>query len=143
MALTPGTLLAFSDVVAPAGEAVAELNLLPSLIVLVTSVWVLVDSRAIGVAKGQIKGFFNMGPTGWFISCLLCWIVAFPAYLVKRREYQRAAVAAVTAGPVDSGQELDLMSQLGALADHYSQGRLTEADFQAKKKQLVQRMLDQ
>ncbi len=118
----------------------AELNLLPSLIVLATSVWVLVDSRAIGVTKGQIKGFFNMGPTGWFVSCLLCWIVAFPAYLVKRREYKRVAV---TSGQVDSPQEADLMSQLAALADLYSQGRLTETDFQAKKKQLVQRMLDQ
>ena len=140
MALTPGTLLAFSDVIAPAGEAVAELNLLPSLIVLATSVWVLVDSRAIGVTKGQIKGFFNMGPTGWFVSCLLCWIVAFPAYLVKRREYKRVAV---TSGQVDSPQEADLMSQLAALADLYSQGRLTDEEFQAKKQQLVQRMLDQ
>jgi hypothetical protein len=45
------------------------------LVVLGTSVWVLVDARHIGVKKGHITGFFNMGPMGWFFSCLLLWIV--------------------------------------------------------------------
>lgn len=116
------------------------IELLPQLVVLVTSVWVLVDSRTIGVAKGQIKGFFNMGPTGWFLSCLLCWIVAFPAYLVKRGAYKRA----ITTGRRPGGsQEADLMCQLGALADRYSLGLLTDEEFQAQKKQLVRRMLEE
>jgi hypothetical protein len=114
------------------------IDLLPLLLVFGTSLWVLADARTIGVEKGQIKGFFNMGPTGWFFSCLLCWIVAFPAYLVKRPEYKR-----VTATARQSGRrhEVDLMAELGALADLLSQGHLTEEEFQAKKKQLVDRML--
>jgi hypothetical protein len=116
------------------------IDLLTPLIVLGTSVWVLVDSRTIGVAKGQIKGFFNMGPTGWFFSCLLCWIVAFPAYLVKRPEYKRVIAAGRQSV---KPHEVDLMAELGALADLCSQGILTEGEFQAKKKQLVDRMLTQ
>jgi hypothetical protein len=114
------------------------IDLLPLLLVFGTSVWVLVDSRTIGVKKGQIKGFFNMGPTGWFFSCLLCWIVALPAYLVKRPEYKR-----VTASGGQSGRrhEVDLMAELSTVADLYSQGLLTEGEFQSKKKQLVDRML--
>ena len=116
------------------------INLLPPLVVLGTSVWVLLDSRTIGIAKGRIDGFFNMGPTGCFFSCLLCWIVAFPVYLVKRRAYKRATT---TGRPVGGTQGMDLMSQLGALADLYTQGLLTEGEFQAQKKQLVHRMLEQ
>jgi len=82
-----------------------------------------------------------MGPTGWFFSCLLCWIVAFPAYLVKRREYLKLSVEAVQPPPVVAPS--DLMSQLSALADLYQQGLLTEDEFQAKKKQLVHRMLEE
>ena len=114
------------------------IDLLPLLLVFGTSVWVLVDARTIGVKKGQIKGFFNMSPTEWFFSCLLCWIVALPAYLVKRPEYKR-----VTASGRQPGlrHEVDLMAELGTLADRHSQGLLTEGEFQAKKKQLVDRML--
>lgn len=115
------------------------INLLPPLVVIGTSVWVLLDSRAIGIAKGPAKGFFNMGPIGWFLSCLLCWIVAFPAYLVKRRTYMRARAMG---RPVGGAQEADLMSELGALADRYEQGLLTEGEFQSQKKQLVHRMLE-
>jgi Short C-terminal domain len=116
------------------------IDLLPLLVVLGTSVWVLIDSRTIGVEKGQTKGFFNMGPAGWFFSCLLCWIVAFPAYLVKRPGYKRVNAPGRLVG---GSHEVDLMSDLGTLADLYSQGLLTEVEFQAKKKELVHRMLEQ
>ena len=116
------------------------IDLLPALVVLGTSVWVLVDARRRGITKGKIKGFFNMGPAGWFFSCLLMWIVAFPAYLVKRRTLGQVAVED---GQPSGVQGTDLISQLGALADRYSQGLLTEEEFQAKKKALVHRMLEQ
>ena len=122
------------------------IEMLPSLVVMSTSLWVLLDSRSIGLKKGQIKGFFNMGPLGRFLSCLLCWIVAFPAYLVKRREYLRAIASANEPIRVQDGsllQDGDLMSQLSALADRHSQGLLTDAEFQARKRALVQQMLEQ
>lgn len=51
--------------------------------------WVLQDARKIGIKKGQMKGFGNMGPWGWFWACALLWIVCFPVYLAKRAEFLR------------------------------------------------------
>ncbi|WP_036221231.1 FxLYD domain-containing protein [Mesoaciditoga lauensis] len=59
------------------------------LLVLGTSIWVLVDAKTIGVRKGLVKGFFDIGPWGWFFSCLLIWIIAFPIYIAKRGEFKR------------------------------------------------------
>ena len=116
------------------------INLLPYLVVLASSLWVLQDARSLGIARRKGPGFFNMGPLSWFACCLLLWAVAFPAYLITRRRYKRAASAAPAAGP---HQESDLISQLGALADLHSQGAVTDEEFQAKKKSLVREMLEQ
>jgi hypothetical protein len=59
------------------------------IIVIVTSIWVLIDAKTIGVKKGQIQGMGNIGPWGWFFVCLLLWIVGFPFYLAKRSEFKR------------------------------------------------------
>jgi len=42
-----------------------------------SSGWVYADARNLGVKKGLVKGLANMSPMGWFIACLLLWIVAF------------------------------------------------------------------
>lgn len=60
------------------------------LVVIGTSIWVLCDAISIGVKKGQVKGFGDMGPVGWFFACLLLWIVGFPLYLAKRSEFKIA-----------------------------------------------------
>lgn len=65
------------------------------LLVIGTSIWVLIDAKAIGVRKGQISGLGNMGPWGWFFGCLLLWIIGFPLYLAKRNEFKRANAAAL------------------------------------------------
>lgn len=59
------------------------------IVVIVSSLWVLSDARAIGIRKGQVRGLGNLSPAGWFIACLLLWVPAFPYYLYKRREFQR------------------------------------------------------
>jgi len=59
------------------------------LLVVVTSIWVFVDAKKIGVKKGQVKGLADLGPAGWLFACLLLWIVAFPLYLIKRPELKR------------------------------------------------------
>jgi len=59
------------------------------LIIIGTSIWVFFDAKKIGVKKGKMKGIFNMGPGGWFIVCLLLWIIGFPLYLIKRPELKR------------------------------------------------------
>lgn len=63
--------------------------IIPWLIVVGSSIWVLIDAKAIGVKMGQIKGIANNGPVGWFIVCLLLWIIGFPLYLAKRGVYKR------------------------------------------------------
>lgn len=115
------------------------IELLLFFVVFGTSLWVLIDSRNIGIKKGTTKGFFNMGPTGWCFSCLLCWIAAFPAYLVKRREHKEAAAADGQAGSTPGS---DLVSQLGALTDLSTQGLLTAEEFQTKRLELVSRILE-
>jgi hypothetical protein len=115
------------------------IDLLPISVVFGTSLWVLIDSRNIGIKKGSTKGFFDMGPTGWFLACLLCWIAAFPVYLVKRREHL-LKVADKQAGSTD---DTDFVSQLDALADLSAQGVLTAEEFRTKRLALASRVLEQ
>lgn len=51
-----------------------------------SAVWVYWDAtrHKIGKVKGQ-KGFFNISAGAWGIVTFALWIVAFPAYLLKRR----------------------------------------------------------
>jgi hypothetical protein len=65
------------------------MDVIIGLVVLGTSIWVLIDAKAIGVKKGQIKGMGNLGPWAWFFVCLLLWIIGFPFYLAKRGEFKR------------------------------------------------------
>jgi hypothetical protein len=68
------------------------------LFVLGSSVWVLMDANSLKVTRGQLGGgIADMSPLGWFLACLLIWIVGFPMYLAKRPEYQR--MAAGVGGP--------------------------------------------
>lgn len=59
------------------------------LLVVASSLWVLCDAKTLGIQKGQLSGFADMGPWGWFFASLLIWIIAFPLYLAKRGEYKR------------------------------------------------------
>jgi len=57
------------------------------LIIIGTSIWVYIDAKRIGVKKGQLDGFCDLGAGAWAVVCLLLWIIGFPAYLIKRGEY--------------------------------------------------------
>ena len=59
--------------------------------ILGTATWVLFDAKKIGARKGLTKGMSDMGPWGWFVGCVLLWIVAFPLYLIKRSDIKLAA----------------------------------------------------
>lgn len=74
------------------------------LVVVVTSMWVLVDADSIGVKKGQIQGVGDMGKWGWFFSCLGIWIFAFPFYLSKRNEFKEAALRGASTTRVVAGR---------------------------------------
>lgn len=81
-------------------------------IIIGTTIWVWIDARTIGVRKGVIPGFFNMGVAAWVICCLGIWIIAFPGYLAKRGEYKRR----LAAGPanVASGLPVKFCPECGA-----------------------------
>jgi hypothetical protein len=73
------------------------------LVVIGTSIWVLVDASNLGVRSGALGGgFVDIGVVGWFVCCLLLWIVAFPAYLITRPRYAAIRRAAVV-GPLGHG----------------------------------------
>lgn len=117
------------------------------LIVLVTSIWVLVDAKNIGVRKGLLSGLGDIGPWGWFFASLLLWIVAFPMYLYYRGQFKRA-IAETNAVPPPppplappashlGGRGALPVSDLEKLAELWRKGLLTDAEFEAKKKQLL------
>jgi len=102
-----------------------------------SSVWVAVDASNLGVRKGMLKGgFFDMGVVGWFFSCLLLWIIGFPGYLFNRAEYKR----------LNDGEQLkakiksDPAGQIRKLAELKQVGALTDAEYEAKKKELLSRI---
>lgn len=122
------------------------IDLLPFSVVFGTSVWVLIDSRSIGIKKGSTTGFFNMGPTGWFVACLLCWIAAFPVYLIKRREH---LLAVASGGEHSSGHgqatgtpaDTDFSGQLDVLTDQSSRGLISADEFRTQRLALAERVL--
>ena len=119
------------------------IDLLPFSVVFGTSVWVLIDSRNIGIKKGSTTGFFNMGPTGWFLACLLCWIAAFPVYLIKRREHLLAVASGGQSDGTHGGtHNTDFVSQLGALTDQSARGILTADEFRTQRLALASRALE-
>lgn len=59
------------------------------IIVIATSIWVLFDAKTLGIRKGMMPGFADLGPWGWFFASLLLWIVVFPLYLSKRDAYKK------------------------------------------------------
>jgi len=67
------------------------------IVVIVTSAWVLFDTKKLGVKKGQLKGLGDVAPWGWFFACLLLWIVAFPYYLIKRPQLKAINAAGADA----------------------------------------------
>ena len=69
------------------------MSLLMLSIVLISAVWVLIDSIRIGARKGLVKGLGNMGPIGWFLATLFLWIIAFPIYLYYRNKIKSASVS--------------------------------------------------
>lgn len=61
-------------------------------IVIITSLFVLVDATWIGARRGLGLGLADLGPGGWFLSCLFMWIVAFPYYVMVRPKIVRRAL---------------------------------------------------
>jgi Short C-terminal domain len=113
------------------------------LIVIVSAIFVYFDAKQIGVHKGLVDGFFDMGVGAWTTVTLLFWIIGFPAYLVKRGSLKEAsareravndsAAAAVSSSGISSFN----IASLEKLADLRDRGVLTTEEFEKKKKELL------
>jgi hypothetical protein len=58
-------------------------------VIIITSIWVYIDARVLQMHQERSSGgLFDMGPAGWFFSCLLIWFIAFPIYLIRRPRYR-------------------------------------------------------
>lgn len=109
-----------------------------------SALWVFFDAKNIGVKKGMVSGVGNMGPWGWFFVTLLVWIVGFPMYFYFRGKFKVAvaesfkSVSVPMSGSVQSirpdGVAIENLEKLASLKE---KGLITEAEFEAKKKQLL------
>lgn len=108
-----------------------------------TSLWVYFDARWLrvgptGAPRNLLRLSLDMEPVDWLISCLLLWLIAFPAYLVKRpkfiKNFQRARsrVAPPPVAPVEYFYE-----QLRNLSKLRKEGLITEKECDLKRKEVL------
>jgi hypothetical protein len=114
------------------------------IVVVISAIWVYFDAKKIGVRKGLIPGFFNLGAGGWCAATLLIWIIGFPAYLIKRGDLKVAVAARATTAaesvppsPASAATESEKIANLEKLASLRDRGVLTPAEFDQKKKELL------
>lgn len=102
-------------------------------VVLLSGVFVLIDAKRIGVKKGLLTGMGNMGAWSWFFGTLLMWIIVFPLYFFYRGKY-KAALNPVKVSPQTS---VDPTAEIEKFAALKEKGHITDAEFTARKKQLL------
>ena len=114
------------------------------LIVVASAIWVVIDAKNIGVKEGVVSGLGNMGPWGWFFATLLLWIIAFPMYLYYRGKFKLAVAGTWQAGKEPIGVSIKTkqseniaIEDLEKLASLKERGIITDAEFEAKKKQIL------
>ena len=108
-----------------------------------TSLWVYFDAKWIGIYRtGEPRRILqlslDMEPVDWLISCMLLWVVAFPAYLVKRPGFikrfhrARSSLAPPRVEPVEYFYE-----ELRDLSKLRQQGRITDKECNLKRKEVL------
>jgi len=79
---------------------ISLLQFVMGAVVVLSSLWVLADTRSIGVGAGQSGALWNLGSAGWFWACLLLWFPSFFVYLALRPRFKRTqAVHQPTVAP--------------------------------------------
>lgn len=56
-----------------------------------SAAWVYADAKKRGARRGLHPGLFDLGPGGWAVATFFLWIIAFPAYLIRRDEIAKRA----------------------------------------------------
>lgn len=107
-----------------------------------TSVWVYFDAKWIGIyqtgeRRRPLQLSLDMEPVDWLISCLLIWLVAFPAYVVKRPNFiKRFQNARRSPRPPVEPVEY-FYEQLRNLSKARQEGLITEKEFSLKRKEVL------
>ena len=55
------------------------------IIYIVGVIWIIIDTKKVGIKKGIINGLGNMGRTVWIVATILFWIIAIPLYIFQRK----------------------------------------------------------
>jgi hypothetical protein len=108
-----------------------------------SSLWVYFDAKWIGIYRtGEPCSMFqlslDMEPVDWLISCVLLWVVAFPAYLLKRPRFiktfhkNRPNSTLTPVEPVEY-----FYDQLRNLSKLRQQGLITDKECNLKRKEVL------
>ena len=112
-------------------------------VIIGSSLWVYFDAKWLGVYRTDkprrlLQLSLDMEPVDWLISCVLLWVVAFPAYLLKRpefvQEFQKGRARSVPP-PVESVEYF--YEQLRDLSKLRQQGLITEKEVSLKRREVL------
>ena len=125
-------------------------QVLITMIVFASSIWMCVDANSLDYDRKKMSGLAATSPVGWMLGGILLWIVVFPLYLVNRpkfvaasRKPKPAKPGSSTAGPADasvpsaSSSMVDIADTLKQLNELREQGILTDEEFASQKAKLI------
>lgn len=69
-----------------------------TLLVIISSIWVLVDASSHGIRKEHNVTWYQGGPIGWGLGSLLLWILVFPTYVSARSKLIAATAETASGG---------------------------------------------
>jgi hypothetical protein len=108
-----------------------------------TSFWVYFDAKWLGVYRtGEpcriLQLSLDMEPVDWLISCVLLWVVAFPAYLVKRPQFMKKFHKTRLNSPPPPIEPVEYFyDQLRNLSKLRQEGVITDQEFNLKRKEVL------
>ena len=92
------------------------LNIILSIIVTISALWVYIDASKNKIGNSPQGGLLNVGGAGWWgVLCLLLWVVIFPLYLIKRSKLI-AFAKANPAEPKNRNIKIGIFSFIAALS---------------------------
>ncbi len=103
-----------------------------AILVICSNIWMAYDAQEHKISIDDKPYGTNNGAIAWFLSGVLLWIATFPYYLVKRsKALQTPTTSQPTAG---TG------GKLAELNDLYQKKLITEEEYTAKRKQILEQM---
>ncbi len=98
------------------------------IIVIVSTIWVGIDSHKNQVSSDKNSEYNNGHSVAWVLMCLLIWIIGFPYYLIRRHQVLSGGSSAQTVSGADELQKFAELKEKGLLSDE---------EYEAKKKEIL------